>query len=261
MEIRNFAERTLLSESLQEKLTPADQPCTDDAPGKAHRYERPGRPANLQFAARREAPAMPKPGRFPEPKMRGIAHHIMANHELQACEVMAWVLCAFPDAPAEFRHGLVEILHDEQRHTRMHMERAAALGVNFGDLPVNCYIWKKALAFESVLDYVAGLPLVFEGANLDHTIEFAALFDAAGDAKGAAVLRTIHKDEIEHVRFGLEWLRRLKPPHLTDWEAWEAHLHWPLRPQKSVGDDFQKTARQAAGMDEDFIARLEQLLD
>ena len=90
----------------------------------------------------------------------------MANHELQALEVMAWTVLAFPGAPTEFRQGMAAVMRDEQRHTRMHIERAERLGVSFGDLPVNCYIWKKALQFTSVLDYVAGLPLVFEGANL-----------------------------------------------------------------------------------------------
>ena len=34
---------------------------------------------------------MPKPGAFKDPNKRALAHHIMANHELQALEVMAWV--------------------------------------------------------------------------------------------------------------------------------------------------------------------------
>ena len=94
----------------------------------------------------------------------------MANHELQALEVMARVALQFPDAPTEFRLGLAKIMQDEQRHTRMHIERAVMLGLRFGDLPVNSYIWQKSSEFECVLDYLATLPLLFEGANLDHTL-------------------------------------------------------------------------------------------
>jgi uncharacterized ferritin-like protein (DUF455 family) len=202
---------------------------------------------------------MPGPHTFSDPLKRAVAHHIMANHELQALEVMAFVLVAFPDAPREFRLGLVNVMKDEQRHTRMHMERASALGIEFGELPVNCYIWKKAQSYESVLDYLAGLPLTFETRNLDHTIEFENAFLEAGDKRSAAVMRRIHEDEIEHVRFGIEWLHKLKSPEQTDWESYTAHLHWPMRPEKSVGNCMQIEARRRAGLDDAFIERLSQL--
>jgi uncharacterized ferritin-like protein (DUF455 family) len=259
MELREFAERVLLSSSLDEKLARVKEPFTDAAPGEPLRVELPGRPDNLQFAAPRSAPAMPHPETFPDPRRRAVAHHILANHELQALEVMAWTLLAFPDAPAEFRLGLARIMADEQRHTQMHIERAAALGLAFGDLPVNCYIWKKALQFASVLDYLAGLPLTFEGRNLDHTLEFEGYFQAVDDPKSAAVMRQIHKDEIEHVAFGYTWLQRLKPAGLTDWDAYRQHLHYPLRPEKSVGDTFHLAPREAAGLSPEFIAQLAQL--
>jgi uncharacterized ferritin-like protein (DUF455 family) len=202
MELREFAERVLLSASLETKLTRVKEPFSDTSPGEAIHIDAPTRPENLQFAPRRTAPPMPHPDTFGELHRRAIAHHILANHELQALEVMAWTLLAFPTAPAEFRMGLGRIMQDEQRHTQMHIERAAALGLSFGELPVNCYIWKKAQQFASVLDYLAGLPLTFEGRNLDHTLEFAGHFERAGDVKSAAVMRQIHKDEIEHVAFG-----------------------------------------------------------
>ncbi|HUG91650.1 MAG TPA: DUF455 family protein [Planctomycetaceae bacterium] len=257
MELRDFAERIVCLPALDEKLARPSEPLTDHAPGTAVRVSVPARPPELRFAGRREAPAMPAPGAFRDPGKRAVAHHIMANHELQACEVMAWVLLAFPEAPAEFRRGLAGIIQDEQRHTRMHVERAAALGLRFGELPVNAHIWKKSQSFQSVLDYVSGLPLVFEGRNLDHTLEFEAYFRAAGDDTSAGVMRAIHRDEIEHVRFGLEWLRRLKPADQSDWEAWEQHLHWPLRPEKARGDVFDRESRLAAGMTEEFVERLE----
>src|SRR5690606_23000375 len=135
--------------------------------------------------------------------------------------------------------------------------RASSLGVEFGSLPVNCYIWKKAMSFTSVMDYLAGLPLVFEGANLDHSLQLAEAFRAVGDEKSAAVMKTIHRDEIEHVRFGIEWLRHLKPQNLSDWEAFQSHLHWPLKPEKARGEVFQREARRQAGLDDEFIRHLE----
>ncbi len=256
MEIREWAEQVLLSDDVDAKLAAPEEPLTDEEPGPARQVDVPGRPANLEFAPRRTAPAMPRMGAFADPNKRALAHHLMANHELQALEVMAWVLLRFPEAPADFRRGMVTVMRDEQRHTRMHAERAARLGLKFGDRPVNCYIWKKAQSFRSVMDYLAGLPLVFEGRNLDHTLEFAEAFDAVGDSRSAALMRTIHRDEIAHVAFAIDWLRRLKPAEQSDWEAFTNHLHWPLRPFKARGEVFQREARRAAGLSEEFIERL-----
>ena len=169
------------------------------------------------------------------------------------------VFGAFPDAPAEFRTGLVRIMADEQRHTRLHLERLAALGMKFGDIRVNGYFWGKAQEFVSLLDYLAGLPLTFEGRNLDHTLEFEDWFRQAGDEKSANVMQAIHRDEIQHVAFGWHWLGRLKSPDQTEWEAYESSLKWPLRPEKSRGNSFHRAPRLAAGMSPEFIDRLEAL--
>lgn len=256
MEVRAFAEQVLLSESLEKKTERILSELTDQSPGPPVHVERPGRPANLQFAARRTAPTMPKADALNDPAKRAIAHHIMANHELQALEVMAMVLLAFPEAPADFRIGVATIMFDEQRHTRMHVQRCRELGLNFGDLPVNAWIWQKARDFTSVLEYCAGLPLVFEGANLDHSVEFELWFRNVGDRRSAAIMRAIHKDEIHHVGFGIEWLRKLKPPDISDWEAWISNLHWPVRPVRARGTMFQTDARLQAGLTPEFIEQL-----
>lgn len=256
MELRAFAEQVLFSETLEAKVQRITEPLTDEAPGAPQRVAVPSRPANLQFAARRTAPAMPKAESLKDPARRAVAHHIMANHELQALEVMAMVLLAFPEAPSVFRLGMAHIMFDEQRHTRMHAQRCQELGLAFGDLPVNAWIWQKACEYRSTLEYVAGLPLVFEGANLDHTVEFEQYFRTAGDLRSAAIMRAIHKDEIHHVEFGLQWLRQWKRPDQTDWDAWTEALHWPIRPSKARGELFQSEARRQAGLSDDFIERL-----
>ncbi|MFN0056045.1 MAG: ferritin-like domain-containing protein [Planctomycetales bacterium] len=259
MELHEFADRILTSPTIADKLAAFSPPLTDDEPGPSRRPALPARPAALVFCGRRESPPMPHPDTFADPQRRAVAHHIMANHELQALEVMAFVLLAFPDAPREFRCGMARIMADEQRHTRLHLERLESLGMQFGDLPVNGYFWSKAQQFQSLLDYLAGLPLTFESCNLDHTLEFEGLFAQAGDVRSAQVMRAIHRDEIQHVAFGLHWLRALKPPELTDWEAYSRHLQWPLRPEKSRGHTLHRAPRLAAGMSPEFIQQLEEL--
>lgn len=261
MEVRAFAEQVLHSAKLADKLRTVSEEFTDTDPGQASDVQEPARSDDLKFAARRTAPKMPKPGAFQDVNRRAVVHHILANHELQALEVMARIALLFPEAPTEFRLGLCRIMQDEQRHTRMHVERAAILGVEFGSLPVNSYIWNKSLEFSSVLDYIATLPLVFEGRNLDHTLEFASYFEAVGDDRSAALMRVIHRDEVQHVAFGMEWLQKLKDEGQSDWDAFCSHLKWPLRPVKAKGDVFQRDARLAAGMSADFVDQLESEMD
>ena len=256
MELRRFAEQVLFSDTLDAKLVRVSEAFTDAEPGEPLRPLEPARPENLRFAAPRTAPAMPSPQAFRDPAKVAVAHHIMANHELQALEVMAFVLVAFPEAPADFRLGLAAIMQDEQQHTRMHAARAETLGTPFGGLPVNCYIWKKAQEFGSPLEYLAGLPLVFENRNLDHSLEFRDAFSAVGDTRSATLMQRIHDDEIEHVRFGLEWLRHFKDDDETDWDAYERSLTFPLAPGKAVGKTFHAGPREAAGMSPEFLAQL-----
>lgn len=259
MELREFAKRILELPSIDAKLAPFEEPFSDERHGSPERPALPARSATLMFCGRRESPSMPHPETFVEPRRRAIAHHIMANHELQALEVMAFVVVAFPDAPAEFRRGLLRIMADEQRHTRLHLDRLRELGMEFGEIPVNGYFWTKSQQFASLLDYLAGLPLTFEGGNLDHTLEFEEAFRQAGDERSAGVMRAIHRDEIQHVAFGLHWLRQLKSPDHSDWDAYTSHLHWPLRAEKSRGRTFHREPRLAAGMTPEFIDRLEAL--
>ena len=256
-ELRALAERMLLESDLDAKLAPPSLPLTDQSPGQPHEVESPARTPELTPPTETYADRMPKLSQMRDPKARGVAHHLMANHELQAAEIMAATLLRHPDAPPAFRMGLAEILLDEQRHTRMHMARAAKLGQPFGSLRVSDYIWRQAMRFESVLDYLAGLPLVFEGANLDHSLAFARAFDQAGDQRSAHVMRQIHDDEIEHVAFGIDWLRTLKPDGQSDWETFVAHLHDPLEPRRARGKVFHRESRVAAGLDDEFIAGVE----
>ena len=67
---------------------------------------------------------MPPIAGMRDPAQRARILHALANHELQAIELFAWALLAFPDAPLAFRRGLVAILADEQRHLALYMRAA-----------------------------------------------------------------------------------------------------------------------------------------
>src|SRR6185503_19022861 len=109
---------------------------------------------------------------------------------------------------------------------------------------------------ENPMDYVAGLSLTFEQANLDFARHFARGFAAIGDTGSAELLERIYRDEIGHVAYGLKWFRRWKNPHESDWEAFCRELKFPLSPQRAKGITLNVEGRRAAGFDPAFIDEL-----
>jgi uncharacterized ferritin-like protein (DUF455 family) len=257
MELRELAETVLFATSLEEKLRcPAH--LTDERPGPAlPTPAAPGRPAHLRFkphgAGRADFPGL---HRLEQDRERGRLLHFFANHELLATELMALVLLKFPDAPPAFRKGVLQTLRDEQEHTRLYLERIRACGLEFGELPVSGYFWRCVAPMEHPIDYVAGLCLTFEQANLDFAGHFGRAFGRVGDAASAQLLEKIYRDEIGHVAYGLKWFRRWKNPDENDWEAFCRTLKFPLSPQRAKGFALNIEGRRAAGLDPQFIAEL-----
>jgi uncharacterized ferritin-like protein (DUF455 family) len=256
MEMRDFARTVLTTEELEEKLRPASGPLTDLDPGPPFRATAPGRPPHLRIEANERTKAPPIQG-FADPAQRPRILSGLANHELQAAELFAWALLAFPDTPAEFRRGLARILDDEQRHTRMYLARLEAHGGKLGDHPLHGYFWSKVDTLTTPLRFICAMSLTFENANLDHTVDYAAAARKAKDPKTAAVIEQVHRDEIDHVRFGWTWLAHFKGEEQSMWEAFQENLTWPLRPFRAKGRTFHREGREAAGLDGDFIERIE----
>jgi uncharacterized ferritin-like protein (DUF455 family) len=257
MELREFAESVLFATTLEEKLrAPGD--ITDERPGSARvTPAAPGRPAALQFKPHATGKSdFPGLHRLEQIAERGKLLHFFGNHELLATELMALVLLKFPDAPAAFRRGVLQTLQDEQEHTRRYIERMNACGLAFGELPVSGYFWRCVAPMENPIDYVAGLCLTFEQANLDFAGHFAKGFGQVGDADTARLLEKIYHDEIGHVAYGLKWFRRWKNPNESDWDAFCRTLKFPLSPQRAKGFTLNIAGRRAAGLDAEFIAQL-----
>lgn len=254
MEIRELARTIVETEDMAVKLLPPPAELTDESPGPPLRLAGPGRPENLRPTTGVQVPDIQG---MPDPAQRPRILHALANHELQAAELFAWALLAFPDAPAEFRRGLLRILEDEQRHTRMYIARTEAAGARFGDYPVNGYFWGKTPEIHSPLQFICAMSLTFENANLDHTDEYAEAARRAGDSKTARVIEQVQQDEIEHVRFGWTWLQVFRGEEPA-WDTFQANLTWPLRPARARGRVFNRRGREAAGLDDDFIRRLEE---
>jgi uncharacterized ferritin-like protein (DUF455 family) len=251
--VRQYALAIVTSDTLAGKLvSPPDDLALDDA-GEPLRLTAPGRPSSLAIVQSRNAKVPPLAG-MRDPAQRARILHALANHELQAIELFAWALLAFPDAPLAFRRGLLAILADEQRHLGLYCERLAAHGVTFGDHPVTGHFWNKLDHLATPLAFVCAMGLTFENANLDFAGEYATAARTC-DPETAAVLDRVHADEIAHVHFGYVWLRRLSDDD-DAWRAYNANVKFPLGPRRARGATFDREARRRAGFDDAFIDAL-----
>ncbi len=259
MEIRQFAEQVLFGTRWEDKLVALDR-YEDHTPGAGIATpSAPGRPPGLGLDEwhHRKKLRFRDVRHFHSEKERGLVLHFFANHELLALELMALALLKFPQAPAKFRRGLVQTLKDEQQHVRLYQQRMQEIGVQFGEIPVGDFFWQAIGPMETPLDFVTGLSLTLEQANLDYARHYAEVYRQLDDPETAAILERIYRDEIGHVKHGLTWFRRWQEAELSEWEAYRQALRFPLGPARAKGIGFNRVGRCQAGLSVDYIDELE----
>jgi len=230
----------------------ADESWETDPPARA--VLRPGRPPELRVIAR--SPKTPRRGALERTEVRAGLVHTFLHHELQAAELFAWAVLAYPGAPRAFRAGLVGLCRSELEHLALYAEHLERLGHAVGDFPVRDWFWERIASCPDPASFVALMGLGLEGANLEHCTRFASWFRDAGDEEGACILERVAEEEIAHVAFASTWFERFTGQPL-DYERWRAALPPPLTPALLRGLPLNREARLRAGMDERFLARLE----
>jgi uncharacterized ferritin-like protein (DUF455 family) len=93
--------------------------------------------------------------------------------------------------------------------------------------------------------------MVLEARGLDVTPATVAAFERGGDARSAAILNRIYRDEIRHVAAGTYWFKRtcesrgLAP--VPEWQRLiRAHFRGLVKPP------FNDSARDEAGLSREF---------
>ncbi|HEY1811991.1 MAG TPA: DUF455 family protein [Kofleriaceae bacterium] len=251
---RDYALGIVLGETLAAKLVapPEGLDLVDREP--ALRIAAPGRPPELAIVSARRVRTPPLAG-MRDPAQRARILHALANHELQAIELFAWALLAYPDAPIAFRRGVVAILADEQAHFGLYVARLAALGTRFGDHPVTGHFWNKLAPLRGPLEFACAMNLTFEQANLDFAGDYATAARACGDVPTAEALERVHTDEIRHVHFGWVWMNRLSDGR-DPWRTYVEHVTAPLGPARARGARLDRDARRKAGISDAFVDAL-----
>ena len=251
--IEAWAGEYVRATELSAKTAPAPAPPEfADAP-VPERIAAPGRPPELQVVSR--APATPKPGALVRPQARAELLHRFWHHELQAAELFAWALLAFPETPEAFRRGLVRILFEEVGHMRLYAREIERLGFALGDFPVRDWFWERVPTVRSPASFVALVGLGLEAANLDHAPRWADALRAAGDTRSAEIEARVGDEEERHVAFASEWFEHFTGEPLT-FKAWSAALPAPLTPLLMRGKVVNRAARVRAGLNEGFVSDL-----
>jgi uncharacterized ferritin-like protein (DUF455 family) len=247
--VERWAWDYVTSTDLAHKLTPPEPPGAWEADAPARRLAAPGRPKELSVVLR-----APKTRGLGSPHGRARALHTFLHHELQAAELMAWAVLAFPAAPRELRAGLARIALDEARHMRMYNAHISRLGHAIGDFPVRDWFWERVPTCATPAAFVAVMGLGLESANLEHTASYAARFREAGDEEGARVQELVGAEEIAHVRFGARWFQELVGPLRFD--TWRRTLPPPLTPLLMRGRPLAREARLRGGQPPEFLDEL-----
>ena len=256
--VHDFCRQILESEDLEAKLAAPPVDLRFE-PGPRVQIGRPAR--SRELALRSHVAPLPRPHQLADRDARARCLARFAHHELMAVELFAWALLRWPDLPDPMRRGLLAILAEEQLHCRLYLGRLQAHGSHLAAHDLSDYFWKHVPAIAASAAgppaFLAAMGLTLEQANLDFAPLYRDAFRNAGDEESAIVCERVQRDEIGHVGFAASWLRSLDtrdgPYRASDIELYERAVPFPLCAARAKGRRFDTSAREQAGLSEEFI--------
>lgn len=135
--------------------------------------------------------------------------HRHMNNEMGSLENAAQALVDFPDTHWDLRMQLARQCFDESRHVEGLYRRLQALGGHKGEFPIANFEWAVANTQDSLAARLAIENRTFEAGQMDLLGDLRKLWRAGGDEETAVLLESILADEVNHVRFGNRWIKRL----------------------------------------------------
>jgi bacterioferritin (cytochrome b1) len=134
--------------------------------------------------------------------------HRHMNNELGGLDIAAECLADFPDAPWELRMQLARQCWDETRHIMALHRRLVEMGGHKGEFPVSNFEWRVTSMQDTLAARLALQNRTFEAGQMDILGKIISSWREAGDDRTAEMLEAILADEIQHVRFANEWIKR-----------------------------------------------------
>jgi uncharacterized ferritin-like protein (DUF455 family) len=223
----------------------------------AHAFDvaMPDRPARPPAPSLLPANRMPKRGKAGSTRSRIAMLHALAHIEYGAIDLAFDMAGRFgAGLPRAFVDDWIGVGADEAMHFALLDRRLRALGSHYGALPAHDGLWEAASeTAHDLLARLAVVPMVLEARGLDVTPALVAAFERAGDARSAAILGRIYRDEIRHVAAGARWFKSAcesrKFAVVSHWQGLvRTHFKGALKPP------FNDSARGEAGLSREYYS-------
>lgn len=215
------------------------------------RPERPDHPELLPPAR------MPKRGRGGSLRAQIALWHALAHIEFVAIDLALDMAGRFGgQIDEQFVGDHIAVAADEAMHFVLLQRHLRELGSYYGALPAHDGLWEAAeKTRHDVAARLAVVPMVLEARGLDVTPAMIERLAAAGDDRGARILKRILDDEIRHVRVGTtHFVRHCENCGKSPESLWKdlvlQHFTGGIKPP------FNDSARLAAGLSRDFYAAI-----
>jgi hypothetical protein len=134
--------------------------------------------------------------------------HRQMNEEVDSLEASAQTVVDFPDAAWELRLALARQCADEARHAVAYRAQVERRGGYVGQFPVMNFQYRIISARNDVISRLVIQNRSFEAGGLDAIAYGVEEAHRTGDHELAEFYEAQLADEIAHVRFANEWIRK-----------------------------------------------------
>ncbi len=136
--------------------------------------------------------------------------HAFAHIEFNAINIALDAVYRFRSLPEKFIHDWLLVASEEARHFSLLSDELVRRGAHYGAYEAHRGLWDMVCKTRGdVLHRMALVPRVMEAQGLDVTPGLMKKFAQVDDAAAVAILETIYRDEIGHVRIGNDWFQFL----------------------------------------------------
>jgi uncharacterized ferritin-like protein (DUF455 family) len=135
--------------------------------------------------------------------------HRQMNEEVNSLEISARNLADFPDADWPLRLEMARQCWDEARHVVMFRRCVEARGGRVGEFPVLNFQFRIITALPGLVGRLAVQNRSFEAAGIDAIQDGLGHAHDSGQGDMVELLDAQLADEMQHVRYANEWVRRI----------------------------------------------------